>query len=86
MKKMIATTLVLMLPAVAWAGDVTIKNEDSSAHDLKIKCSSTSTRTIQASTVIKVKDGCTVTVDGSDTETVSSGQSCKIKGGDLTCS
>ena len=86
MKQFIAGVVLLALPALAWAGDVTIKNEDSSSHDLKIKCSSTSTRTIQASTVIKVKDGCTVTVNGSDTEKVSSGQSCKIKGGDLSCS
>ena len=85
MKKFIIIGLFLLVPTLAFAGDASVKNEDSSAHDLKIKCSSTSTRSIQSSTVIKVKDGCTVSIKGGNSVTVSSGDSCKIKGGDISC-
>ena len=44
MKKYIAIALFVLAPTLAFAGDASLKNTDSSAHELKIKCSSTSTR------------------------------------------
>jgi uncharacterized protein YdeI (BOF family) len=85
MKKYIVIALLVLAPTLAFAGDASLKNTDSSAHELKIKCSSTSTRSIQSGTVIKVKDGCKISVEGGNTVTVSSGDSCKIKSGDISC-
>lgn len=85
MKKYIALGLFLLAPTLAFAGDASVKNSDSSAHDIKIKCSSTTSRSIQSSTVIKVKDGCTISVSGGNSVTVSDGDSCKIKGGQISC-
>ena len=85
MKKYIVIALLVLAPSLAFAGDASLKNTDSSAHELKIKCSSTSTRSIQSGTVIKVKDGCKISVEGGNTVTVSSGDSCKIKSGDISC-
>ena len=85
MKKYIAIGLFLLAPTLAFAGDASVKNSDSSAHDIKIKCSSTTSRSIQSSTVIKVKAGRTISVSGGNSVTVSDGDSCKIKSGQISC-
>ena len=75
----------VLVPTTAWAGDASVKNADSSAHDITIKCSSTQKRSLQSGTVIKVNDGCEVTVKGGNTVEVDSGESCQIKSGKITC-
>ena len=75
MKRVFFGVCVLCLPTMGWAG--TLENESGGALDIKIKCTSTTSRSIQSSTTITVKDGCEVTIKASgDTETIKG--TCKI--------
>ena len=83
MIRMISVVAVALLPAVGFAG--TLENESGAALDLKIKCTSTTSRSIQSSTTITVKDGCTVTiVKTGDSKEISG--TCKInKSNEIEC-
>ena len=60
---------------------VKLINKDGSAHNIKIKCSSTSTGSIKSNTTRDIGKGpCTVTVNGSSA-TSADGGTLVIKGG-----
>ena len=75
MTKVLFGLAFLSLPSMGFAG--TLENESGGALDIKIKCTSTVSRSIQSSTTITVKDGCTVTIKANgDSEEISG--TCKI--------
>ena len=75
MKPALFALAILALPTMSMAG--TLENESGTALNLKIQCTSTTTRSIQSSTTITVKDGCKVTVkESGDTQEISG--TCKI--------
>ena len=75
MKRALFGLAILCLPTMGMAG--TLENESGGALNLKIQCTSTTTRSIQSSTTITVKDGCKVTVkESGDTKEISG--TCKI--------
>jgi hypothetical protein len=80
--------VVFFLGAVLLAGPalaaVKLINKDSSAHDIKIQCSSTSTGSIQSNTTRDIGKGpCTVTVSGSSAKG-DDGDTLVIKGGKVS--
>jgi hypothetical protein len=73
-RHLLAATAITLLSSAAWA--VKLQNKDSKAHDITIKCNSTSTGSIQAGTIRDIGSGpCTVTIK-------SSGSSASASGGD----
>lgn len=85
MKYVIALLTLCLMAGPAFAGDASLKNEDSSAHEIEIRCNSTTKRSIQSGTVIRIKDGCSVGVVRGNSVEVQSGQRCEIDRGEISC-
>ena len=85
MKQVIALLTLCLAAGPAFAGDASLKNQDSAAHEIEIRCTSTAKRSIQSGTVISVKDGCRVGVAGGNSVEVQSGQRCEIDRGKISC-